>query len=227
MPPIKTFTNSPINAAKPSGITPQTTQSQEEQRNTALPPTTATSQQSSYPAAQPAAVPSLPLPTSSYNTGAYQPTPTRDTSSGSPPPPQPGAVPVPPSASTLPPPPKAGEKLPSHLPSTTTTMPPQMSYSLPGTIAPAYSSTSTAQTQGYPGGPSQPATLMEGGMGGSSSGQQQQPLVYQQRSYDNTNDNTYDSQDESVWGTAKKWAYAAGDSLAKAENEVWKRINKD
>lgn len=64
-------------------------------------------------------------------------------------------------------------------------------------------------------------------MGGSSSGQQQQPLVYQQRSYDNTNDNTYDSQDESVWGTAKKWAYAAGDSLAKAENEVWKRINKD
>lgn len=33
--------------------------------------------------------------------------------------------------------------------------------------------------------------------------------------------------DEGVWDTAKKWAVAAGDSLAAAENEVWKRINKD
>ena len=136
----------------------------------------------------------------------------------------------------LPPPPKAGEKLPSQQPSTTT-MPPQMSYSLPSTNAPPHhlgSSTSTAppaQTQGYPGGPPRPTTLMEGGMGGSGYGQQQ-PLgyqqnmgSYQQRSYDN--EGSYDSQDESVWGTAKKWASAAGDSLAKAENEVWKRINKD
>jgi hypothetical protein len=40
--------------------------------------------------------------------------------------------------------------------------------------------------------------------------------------------NTFDTgEDESVWGTAKKWANAAGNSLAAAESEVWKRINKD
>ncbi len=30
-----------------------------------------------------------------------------------------------------------------------------------------------------------------------------------------------------MWDAAKKWAAAAGESLAAAENEVWKRINKD
>lgn len=65
--------------------------------------------------------------------------------------------------------------------------------------------------------------------GGSSYGQQPsgyQQNVGQQRSYHDDDDH-YDGQDDSVWGTAKKWASAAGDSLAKAENEVWKRINKD
>lgn len=33
--------------------------------------------------------------------------------------------------------------------------------------------------------------------------------------------------DEGVWGAAKKWASAAGEGLAAAEQEVWKRINKD
>jgi hypothetical protein len=38
----------------------------------------------------------------------------------------------------------------------------------------------------------------------------------------------YEDQSEaSVWDTAKKWAASAGDSIAAAENEVWKRINKD
>jgi hypothetical protein len=31
---------------------------------------------------------------------------------------------------------------------------------------------------------------------------------------------------EKAWDAAKKWAAAAGESLAAAENEVWKRINK-
>lgn len=35
-----------------------------------------------------------------------------------------------------------------------------------------------------------------------------------------------DEDDDSVWGTAKKWAAAAGNSLAEAENEVWKRFTK-
>ncbi|TDZ36370.1 hypothetical protein C8034_v008508 [Colletotrichum sidae] len=33
--------------------------------------------------------------------------------------------------------------------------------------------------------------------------------------------------DEGVWDTAKKWAQAAGGSLAAAEQEVWRRLNKD
>lgn len=36
-----------------------------------------------------------------------------------------------------------------------------------------------------------------------------------------------DSTGESIWNTAKKWASAAGDSLAAAESEVWKAVNKD
>lgn len=35
-----------------------------------------------------------------------------------------------------------------------------------------------------------------------------------------------DQDDESLWGMARQWATAAGNSLAQAENEVWKRINK-
>ena len=32
--------------------------------------------------------------------------------------------------------------------------------------------------------------------------------------------------DDGVWGAAKKWAQAAGGSIAAAEDEVWRRINK-
>lgn len=37
----------------------------------------------------------------------------------------------------------------------------------------------------------------------------------------------YAGDDASIWDTAKKWATAAGESLAAAENEVWKKINKE
>jgi hypothetical protein len=36
-----------------------------------------------------------------------------------------------------------------------------------------------------------------------------------------------DEDGDGVWQAAKKWASAAGDSLAAAEHEVWKRINKE
>jgi hypothetical protein len=36
-----------------------------------------------------------------------------------------------------------------------------------------------------------------------------------------------DDDEEGVWSAAKKWASAAGESLAAAEHEVWKRINKE
>lgn len=32
---------------------------------------------------------------------------------------------------------------------------------------------------------------------------------------------------DGVWGAAKKWASVAGEGLAAAEQEVWKRLNKD
>ncbi|KAK7940903.1 uncharacterized protein PG986_013290 [Apiospora aurea] len=35
------------------------------------------------------------------------------------------------------------------------------------------------------------------------------------------------TEEEGVWGAAKKWAAGAGEKLAAAESEVWKRINKD
>jgi hypothetical protein len=33
--------------------------------------------------------------------------------------------------------------------------------------------------------------------------------------------------DGSIWDQAKKWASAAGEGLAAAEHEVWKKINKE
>ena len=35
------------------------------------------------------------------------------------------------------------------------------------------------------------------------------------------------NEDESVWGSAVKWAQAAGEKLSAAESEVWRRINKE
>jgi hypothetical protein len=35
------------------------------------------------------------------------------------------------------------------------------------------------------------------------------------------------AQGQNVWDSAKKWASATGEKLAAAENEVWKRINKE
>lgn len=73
-----------------------------------------------------------------------------------------------------------------------------------------------------------PTTLMEGG---SSYGQH--PASYQQNfgqpassNYQRDDYDDYQNED-SVWGTAKKWAVAAGNNLAAAEHEVWKKINKD
>ncbi|OAA47251.1 hypothetical protein BBO_02706 [Beauveria brongniartii RCEF 3172] len=36
-----------------------------------------------------------------------------------------------------------------------------------------------------------------------------------------------DAEGTTIWNTAKKWASAAGDTLAAAEGEVWKAVNKD
>jgi hypothetical protein len=31
--------------------------------------------------------------------------------------------------------------------------------------------------------------------------------------------------EESIWETAKKWAYSAGEKMAETEAEIWKRVN--
>ncbi|KAI5274521.1 hypothetical protein E4T47_02483 [Aureobasidium subglaciale] len=93
MPPIPIYADAPIAAAKADGVTPQT--APPPTRTTDLPATT-TSSGSSYPAAQPGAV-AGPAPTGSVSRPAPPPTSTVTTSlqTDGPPPPQPGAVPMP------------------------------------------------------------------------------------------------------------------------------------
>jgi hypothetical protein len=110
MPPVRIYTDSPINAAKASGQTPETKAGE---ASSQAPATTTSQVTQGYAAAQPGAVPSIPAPTGSVQTCQYaplQPTPTRNLADQGPPPPQPGAVPLPPAGrAVVPPPPRAGE----------------------------------------------------------------------------------------------------------------------
>lgn len=247
--PVTVYTSSPINAAKASGPTPQTAHSDgpgnQVQTSTAA-TTTSEASQGDYPAAQPGARPSLPVQTGAPEAVAdfAAPTPTQALPGSDPPAPQPGAVPVPSRAankSPIPPPPKAGETLGQGAGGpTASAMPPQMSYPVPGnsSYAPERGSfTSTAL------GPTPMSTsLQESGPDGSLShppGYQQDTHASELSSNQRAAHEAAVSQparnfdqgggfdDEGLWSTAKKWASAAGDGLAAAENEVWKRINKD
>lgn len=243
MPAIPVFSASPINASQAEGATPQTARPEESQKAPEAPTTTtsAAASQQGYPAPQPAAAPSLPAQTGAPQPAqdVLQPTPTQSLHDAGPPAPQPGAVPVPPSgvASHLPPPPKAGES--QQVPQTTaTSMPPQMSYPAPNATFPSGAGSSTV-TASLPSGP-RPTSLQEAGPAQSYShppGYHQDVHAsdfssHQRAAHDASlaqNSGTFDDggDDESVWNTAKKWATAAGNSLAAAENEVWRRINKD
>ncbi|TKA74809.1 hypothetical protein B0A49_02600 [Cryomyces minteri] len=160
MPPIPVYSDAPIIAAKPDGITPQT----------AAPNT-------SYPAAAPGAA-AVPAPTGVATPSLPQPsarppppTPTRTQPSlDGPPPPQPGAVPLPPSTSSafyvpsasspspLPPPPQ-----PSDIPSASvahappTTMPPQ--FGLPPPTPASLPTHSTTTGTGATASSQHPTTL--------------------------------------------------------------------
>lgn len=163
----------------------------------------------------------------------------------------PGAAAAAPTSQAIPPPPKAGETLQQQhrQPTATATagsLPPQMSYPPPGS-SPYGPAGTTATDSSSTGGP-RPTSLYEGGPAASFS----HPPGYQQDTYaaEFTSDQRAahnaavqqghggqhglldgsgggDDDEGSVWGTAKKWATAAGNSLAAAENEVWRRINKD
>ncbi|KAK2742018.1 hypothetical protein CKAH01_01445 [Colletotrichum kahawae] len=209
--------------------------------------TPSSTRQQPYPLAQPGAAPSLPVQSASAQ--AYpipRPTPTTTTDDvNHPPPPQPGAVPVPVAAnkSTLPPPPKAGEAYqpPAPTPATQATVPypPQMAIPPPTMSGQRGSSTSTTAANGPQMTGPRPIPL---GVDPASS--LEHPAGYQQNveasefsSHQRAAHNAavasaaergaHVQSDDGVWDTAKKWAAAAGGSLAAAEQEVWRRINKD
>jgi hypothetical protein len=251
--PVTVYTSSPINAAKASGPTPQTAHSggsgNSVQTSTAATTTSAVSQ-GGYPAAQPGARPSLPVQTGAPEAASNfaAPTPTQALTGSDPPAPQPGAVPVPPRAaskSPIPPPPKAGETLGRGAGgATASAMPPQMSYPVPGNspYAPERGSFTSTALGPQNGAAPIPRSLQESGPDGNLShppGYQQDTHASELSSYQRAAHEAAVSQpatsfdqrggfeDEGLWSTAKKWVSAAGDGLAAAENEVWKRINKD
>ncbi|KAI1500368.1 hypothetical protein F5X99DRAFT_237635 [Biscogniauxia marginata] len=231
MAPIPVYTDSPISAAKPSGVTPKTAvpaghpspvPNYTAATATASPtsPTPA-----SYPAAQPGAAPSLPTSTPLYTAIAGLA------------PPQPGPTPA-----SVPPPPKAGEKYQHPQPTpapqlATMPYPQQISIPSPATSYPSQqhgTSTATAPSSLYG---KQPSTSLGGGQ---DTQHFQHPPSYQQ----DTNASELDryqrsaiqqneleahtaGDSEGIWGTARKLAQQTGEKLAAAENEVWKKINKE
>ncbi|OAQ70074.1 hypothetical protein VFPPC_02608 [Pochonia chlamydosporia 170] len=247
MAPIPVYSSSPINAAKPTGVTPKTSNPGDSNKSgQILPDPSQTSGEQAYPPAQPGARPALPketgIPVTPPQPGGHVlATPTRTTTVGnSPPPPQPGAVPVPLGGSTgsgsgIPPPPKAGESLQSTQQSPpVTTMPPQMGYQPPQASLPVQARSSTATTAGPPpqAGATAAPTYLQGnyptaGFSPPAGGYQQDVNAAGYNSYQRSTVAYEDQSEASVWDTAKKWAASAGESLAAAENEVWKRINKD
>ncbi|KAL6866955.1 hypothetical protein J3F83DRAFT_739430 [Trichoderma novae-zelandiae] len=237
--PVPVYTASPITApTKASGITPQTGLPEDEEQSVRPQPTTTSPQSSTaYPPAQPGARPSLPVQTGVPQlSGRYIPSSTTQ-NDASPPPPQPGAMPSPPGKSSLPPPPKAGETL-QQPQAQTMPMPPQMSYSPPATTYTAQGGTSSSASTAYSPNVPQP-TFLQGGQPAEPDfshppGYQQNANATdfsrdQREAYHASFTQDYDQADgeEGIWNTAKKWAAAAGDSIAAAENEVWKRINRD
>ncbi|KAG6007557.1 hypothetical protein E4U54_008818 [Claviceps lovelessii] len=252
MAPIPVYSSSPINAAKPSGVTPKTAPladadkgRQGQGQGRYQPETSTAARLEAYPpAAQPGALPSLPKQTGTPFADNVSPTPTQTSSvlSENPPLPQPGAIPVPPGHSAsnpnaLPPPPKAGESVKGqqHV-APVTTMPPQMGYQPPqpslsiqgrsstSTMAPSMVADTTGPTPTSLWGQHPSASHSPPAGGG---GYQQDVNAAGYNQYQRSTAAYEDRSEAGVWDTAKKWAASAGESLVAAENEVWKRINKD
>lgn len=83
----------------------------------------------------------------------------------------------------------------------------------------------TSISQGYGQGTYQQQGFTPAG----SSGYQQQQQQQQPGQFGGQGGGMLGSEgeEEGVWGSAKKWARATGDSIAAAETEVWRRINKN
>ncbi|KAH6998827.1 hypothetical protein BKA56DRAFT_665367 [Ilyonectria sp. MPI-CAGE-AT-0026] len=249
MPAIRIYTASPINPTKASGVTPQTaapdgTEAQVGAAQTAYSPNT-------YPDAHPGAQPSSSVPTgTSWAPSIPRITPSTTAVYVSPPGPQPGAVPTAPRRGCdLPPPPKVGESLrteqcqPTQAPRS-----PQMTAYAPLGVpeVPARRSSASIPI---------PSPFLDPLGGRSDGGDLSHPPGYHQNvnasEFNSTQREAHDlaiaredaqrrsishrvsvaieggDDDDGVWGAAKKWASVAGEGLAAAEQEVWKRLNKD
>lgn len=211
MPPIPIYSNSPINAAKGDAVSPPTPD--KTQNNSAS--------KTIYPPAQPGASPAVPAPTQ-----VARPTPTQPLADHEgPPPPQPGAVPAP---TTAPPP-----------------YPPQMN------IPPPTGTSAGATPQSVQRGTS--TTFPGGGAFVPGPSPLEHPPGYQQdvhadalNRYQRAAQDALEEEEsrsrrtssvtaglmggdgeDGVWSGAKKMMAAAGEKLAAAEGEMWKRINKE
>ncbi|KAI1102979.1 hypothetical protein F4804DRAFT_248008 [Jackrogersella minutella] len=242
MAPIPVYTDSPIVASKPSGVTPQTAQSIPDSNPTATSTSPASPNQASYPPARPGAIPSLPAPTAATFQAYAPPQPTQTHNHDGPPAPQPGAVPISPGATrtNIPPPPKAGEK---YQPPQQTQATPPASIPYPSQMFIPPPSAPYAVQQRGTSTASIPSSVYSSqgptALGGPPIQSLQHPPGYHQ----NVNASEIDGQkrlairqselesqtDDSggVWDSAKKWAQQTGERLAAAENEVWKKLNKD
>jgi len=156
---IPVYTQSPINPAKASGITPKTAVAPVSEdgptKPSYAPATTTAIPSSTYPSARPGAVAvsSAPAPTGSASQrySPVHPTPTTKLPEEGPPAPQPGAFPTPDhnSKGAFPPPPKAGEHYQLVQQAIPQPYPPQMAIPPPTNVygaQPPSSSTTTANT---------------------------------------------------------------------------------
>ncbi|KAI4870804.1 hypothetical protein F4820DRAFT_402005 [Hypoxylon rubiginosum] len=232
MAPIPVYTNSPIVAAKASGITPQTDQPPSVSKPAKTTASSTSPNPASYPSAQPGAAPSLPTPTATAQAYSYD----------GPPPPQPGATPVSSRAvsTSIPPPPKAGEKYqpPQQTPAPqplSMPYPQQMSIPAPTASYPAQQfGTSTASVPASYNSQGPTASTGSGfhnlehppgyhqNANASELGRYQRATTQQQRELEDQREDT-----NGVWDSARKWAQQTGEKIAAAESEVWKKINKE
>lgn len=177
----------------------------------------------------------MPDPTGAPPTNRYappiQPTPTTQTQDNqSPPPPQPGAAPVPPASSkpNIPPPPKAGETFhpPEQTPApqpASAPYPPQMG--MPPPTAP-FAQRGTMPATSY-GAASHPPGYHQNANASEFSSSQRAANLALTGSGNGTGGTAGDEGEEGVWGAARGYLQAAGEKLAAAETEVWRRINKE
>jgi hypothetical protein len=209
MPPIPIYVSSPINAAKDGAVS--SAASQQTQQPTATSTSNDDASKTSNPPPKPGAAPAPPTsdtrPTASFF-AAMPGAATGPAGVTRPTPPQPGATAAMPRRSNTPP---SATSAPGHV--APTGMPPQMALPPPTTAYVQRRSTETA----FPAG-------SVSSLAGPRAPQQGPRPTSSVREW--PDESGYEGTDDGVWGAAKKWAHNAGDSLAAAESEVWRRINQ-